>query len=144
MIPQRDVTYTESKIRSDSLWIKPIFETNHCNLPTKATEIKNTRSLRLGSLYNLQLQFYPKKSDFPDFFLVTFFKTGQCNASKMVFFFFKSNPFDFPLHLTLFSCTLSSIFKFTKTRQLFQMKMFATSSFKFAKKIQTFCRKNTS
>lgn len=57
----RDVTYMESKIRSDSLWIKPIFETNHCNLPTKATEIKNTRSLRLGSLYNLQLQFYPKK-----------------------------------------------------------------------------------
>ena len=134
----------ESKIRSDSLWIKPIFETNHCNLPTKETEMKNTRSLRLGSLYNLQLQFYQKKWDFPDFFLVTFFKTGQCNASKMVFFFFKSNSFDFHLHLTLFSCTLFSIFKFTKTRQLFQMKMFATSSFKFAKKIQTFCRKKTS
>ena len=51
----------ESKIRSDSLWIKPIFETNHCNLATKETEMKNTRSLRLGSLYNLQLQFYQKK-----------------------------------------------------------------------------------
>lgn len=49
----RDVTYMESKISSDSLRIKPISEPNHFYLPTKGTEMKNTRSLRLKSLYNL-------------------------------------------------------------------------------------------
>ena len=50
----------ESKVSSDSLWFKSIFEPNHCYLPTKETEMKNTRSLRLESLYNLRFQFYPK------------------------------------------------------------------------------------